>query len=166
MERPDPAAVRRRARRIRRHSQEPELLGRRLLGKIWIAMAVMLVLAGVQAWMSDFVTMEGHWTVYTGICSDGAVPCRSADRVGPRIRFQAHKQTGAVEYRLLGSGHREGILSACSVVDARNWSCPASAAAAAHLPPSVLDGHATPNDLLPYAIVSKPRWLLLRLGWG
>jgi len=140
------------------------MLGRRLLGKIWIAMAVLLVLAAVQAWMSDFVTMEGRWTVYTGICSDGAVPCRSADRAGPRIRFQAHKQRSAVEYRLLGPDRREGMLSACSIVDARNWSCPPSAAAAAHMPPSVLDGRATPSDLLPYAIVSKPRWLWLRIG--
>jgi len=164
MERPDPAAVRRRARRIRRHSREPELMGRRLLGKIWIGMGVLLALAAVQAWMSDFVTMEGRWTVYTATCSDGAVPCRSADGAGPRIRFQAHKSTGAVEYRLQGTPAREGVLSGCSVVDARNWSCPPSAAAAARVPRSLVDGHATSTEPLPYAIVSKPRWWLLRLS--
>ena len=164
MERPDPAAVRRRARRIRRQSREPELLGRRLLGKIWIAMGVLLGLAALQAWLSDFLTMEGRWTVYTASCSDGAVPCRSADRAGPRIRFQAHKDTGAVQYRLMGTPARDGVLSGCSIVDARNWSCPTSEAAAARVPPSILDGHATPTEHLPYAIVSKPRWWLLRIA--
>ena len=77
----------------------------------------------------------------------------------------ADRKTGSVDYRLLGEDGRNGRLGACSVVDARNWSCPPSAAAAQRLPPSVLDGHATPTDALPYAIVSKPRWLLLHVGW-
>ena len=165
MERPDPAAVRRRARRIRRKSQDPEQSGRRLLRKVWLGMAVLLVAAAVQAWMSDFVTLEGRWTVYTATCSDGAMPCRRPDKPGAKIRFTPRKNTGALEYRVLEARERTGSLNACSVVDARNWSCPPSVAAAASMPASVLDGHATPNDSLPYAIVSKSRWMMLHVGW-
>jgi hypothetical protein len=161
---PSPAEIRRRARRIRRQSTNPEVAGRRVLARVWIALAVLFGLAAVQAWLADFLTMEHTWTLYTARCADAG--CRRLDGPGDRIRFHVEPASGSVSHRVLRRDGATGVMTGCNVLDARHWSCPAALAASAAVPSDVVDGQATHTSALPYAVVSKFHWLWLHVHSG
>jgi hypothetical protein len=142
----------------------PEVAGRRILGRIWIALGVLFGLAAVQGWLADFLTMEHTWTLYTARCADAG--CHRLAGPGDRIRFHVEPTSGSVSHRVLGRDGSSGVMTGCSVLNARHWSCPVALAASAGVPSGVVDGHATHTDALPYAVVSKLRWLWLHVHSG
>lgn len=92
--------------------------------------AVALVVVVFVMWATDFVTMQGEWTIYTAGCVDGSwqgATCRGRLKASERYRFRALKAHREVLFWTIHDRAASGRFTDCDVQDGRTWTCPASA---------------------------------------
>ena len=133
---------------------------------------VILVAAGLlalMAWMTDFVTAQGEWTLYGATCEGGEwrrQDCSGTLRAGDRFRFRALKAHGEVLYWTVGAATPpSGKLVRCTIRDGRSWGCPAQAVTPAPVTFELREGEPVLDStraLAPAHFVPKWRWILLR----
>lgn len=133
--------------------------------------AVIGVIAGVLAWVTDSVTLQGERTIYTVECREGqwtaAGSCTGRLVTGDRYRFRALRAHNEVLFWRAGVQENSGRLTGCSIRDGRNWTCPPGADAARSITLEMDHGEAVrdPQSVTrPFHSVPKWRWVLLR--WG
>ncbi len=93
------------------------------------AALIILVLATIAAWATDFVTLQGEWTVYTADCKDGTwrgSTCSGRLVASERYRFRALKVHREVLFWTSGDNRPSGRFADCEVQDGRSWTCPAT----------------------------------------
>ena len=145
----------------------------RLKPKLAIALGAVVAFLAVYAWATDFITLEGEYTVYTADCSSGiwvGNRCSGSIRPGDRFKFHAVKAHREVRFWTAGQAEPAGILTDCEISSDRNWSCPAANADVArtitlqmvHGRPTLDPQHRTRT----FHSVPKVRWLLMRAGVG
>jgi hypothetical protein len=129
-----------------------------------------LVLLGLWAWLTDFVTIQGESTIYTVACSGGqwrGDTCVGRLEASDRFRFRALPRRQEVLFWKLGKAEPSGRYTTCRIEDGRNWACPPSADAPRTITLSLVGGRAMhdPAGLAQgFRAVEKWRWMLLR--WG
>jgi len=95
-----------------------------------VVLAVALVVITAFMWATDFVTMQGEWTIYTADCVDGqwqGSACTGRLKAADRYRFRvlkAHREV--LFWTIYGSG-ASGRFTDCDVQDGRTWTCPSTA---------------------------------------
>jgi hypothetical protein len=127
-----------------------------------------LALAAVN-FLSDTITLDGRWTLYTARCDGGTWRdnrCTGRLVAAERHRFVADKVRAKVVFEVIGAGTSSGTLSSCTIEDGRNWACatvtpgtrPATRRLARGKPVGLVD---CPGNA---RLVSKRKWIFLRLG--
>jgi hypothetical protein len=140
--------------------------------KLMIGMGVMLILLALYAWIVDFVTLEGEYTIYTADCAEGAWVghlCSGLLRPGDRFRFRATRAHREVRFWTAGAPEAAGVLSNCEISSGRSWSCPADAHTDQTITLQMVQGRPVADaqhQTRPFHSISKLRWLLLRAGIG
>ena len=128
------------------------------------------VLAGVLAWATDFVTLQGEKTIYTVECKQGTWDgnrCTGTLASAERYRFRALKGHGEVLFWIVGSTEASGRMAPCEVKSGRNWVCSANTDSPRSITLVMSKGqpvHDPSAKTRPFHAVSKVRWLLLSYG--
>jgi hypothetical protein len=136
----------------------------------FVPLLLLVALIGVSAWATDFVTLEGEWTVYTVECRQGAWSgdrCAGTLVAGVRYRFRALKGHGEVLFWIVGSKEPSGRFAQCEIENRQNWTCKANADSPRSITMAMSQGHPVPDpsaNTRPFHAVSKLKWLLLRYG--
>ena len=133
---------------------------------------ILLLLVGVAlgAWVTDFVTMQGEWTIYTVTCQGGAwrdAVCSGTLVPSKRYRFRALHAHGEVLFWTVGEKVRSGKFIDCTVEDGRDWSCEPTEDAARTITHRMVLGRPVPDPrvpTIPFHRVQKWKWEALRLG--
>jgi hypothetical protein len=133
----------------------------------WVAAALAAASLPIAAgWLSDAVTLDGHWSIYTLHCERGTWRdhrCTGRLRPAERYSYVASKETQSVRLEVHGRTRWIGGMDGCRVVDGRTWSCnPTSAAPTVALEikrgvPTVFAPGRSGDEL-----TTKARWLWLR----
>lgn len=137
--------------------------------RIYLVVIAIVVAIGAAAWVTDFVTLQGEWTVYTASCEGGAWQggeCTGNQVSGPRYRFRALKIHREVLFWTAGERSESGRFSDCTIQDGRNWTCPPNGDAKKTITHQMVAGkpqadaaaHATEFHRVP-----KWKWELLNL---
>lgn len=99
--------------------------------RLFSVFAVLLALGvAFVMWATDFVTMQGEWTVYTADCVGGqwqGATCTGKLKAADRYRFRVLKVHREVLFWTLYDTGASGRFLDCDVQDGRTWSCPATA---------------------------------------
>lgn len=132
------------------------------------AFVVPLLLLGF-AWLNDFITLQGEWTIYTAQCRGGTWngdQCQGKLVAGDRHRFRALKARAEVLFWTVGAKDPSGKLTGCAIEDGRNWACPPSAEAAKSVTLQMVAGRPRGGEQATGAShrISKITWLLLTAG--
>jgi hypothetical protein len=128
----------------------------------------LLALAGLFAWLNDFITLQGERTIYTVECEGGpwnGDTCAGRLVAGSRYRFRALRIHDEVLFWRVGVREQSGRLAGCNIQDGRNWQCPPGAEAARSITLVMDHGEAVPGPVgttLAFHPVPKWRWLFLR----
>lgn len=132
------------------------------------ALIALLALAGLFAWLNDFITLQGERTIYTVECEGGSWngdACTGRLLAGTRYRFRALRIHDEVLFWRVGVKEESGRLTDCVIQDGRNWRCPLTTGAARSITLIMDHGEAVPGaagTTLPFHPVPKWRWLFLR----
>jgi hypothetical protein len=135
-----------------------------------IVSAAVIALVGGLMWLSDFITPEGQWTVYTVDCEGGVWKgniCTGQLSAGPLYQFIALPLSGQVVYWSDGTADRPGTLSHCTVESNRTWRCPAAGPVVRTITTRLEHGramHDRSGKAREFHSVPKWRWLLLSAG--
>jgi hypothetical protein len=133
--------------------------------------AVVVVIASIFMWATDFVTLQGEWTIYTADCVDGqwqGSTCSGHMTAGERYRFRVLKAHREVLFWTIGDDRNEsGRFLNCVVQDGRTWTCPGAANAAQTITRRMTLG--VPHDekadgILSVHRVPKWKWEALKHG--
>ena len=138
--------------------------------RISLFILVLCIGLALVVWATDFVTLQGEWTVYTVACDGG--PWRDNVCTGTvvhskRYRFRALRAHSEVLFWTAGEKGRSGRYTDCTIQDGRDWSCTANADAALTITHRMVRGRPVPDSgvpTIPYHQVQKWKWELLRLG--
>jgi hypothetical protein len=136
----------------------------------WLAIAALLCVV-FFVWTTDKVTWQGERTIYTVDCRNGSWDgnrCNGEIVAGARFRYRALKVRGEVLFWVLGLQEPSSKLTACTITDGRNWTCPASADAPKSLTLALSKGEPVRNPAWPtraFHSTSKVGWLLLDAGF-
>lgn len=144
---------------------------RRWRRAVFIGLAFVVAILAFAMWATDFLTMEGEWTIYTASCRDGTwqgARCTGHLEASERFRFRSLKAHHEVLFWTVGATSGEsGRYTQCDIRDGRNWSCPVND----HAPRTIThqlvrglpdDGAGDPHQ--PYHRVAKWKWEALRHG--
>ena len=133
----------------------------------------MLVAAGLVAgvaWLTDFVTLTGEWTIYTASCTAGRWEgrrCTGKMGAGDRYRFRALPAHREVLFWLVGSPEPSGKFTECSIHNGRSWTCKASPDASRTITLALDRGKPVRDDtgaVRSFHALAKWRWLLANAG--
>lgn len=94
-----------------------------------IVAAILVIGVAFVMWATDFVTMQGEWTIYTADCVDGqwqGATCSGHLKASERYRFRALKAHREVLFWTIYERGASGRFSDCDVQDGRTWTCPAT----------------------------------------
>ena len=133
-----------------------------------LAFIPLILLAGIGAWLNDFITLQGERTIYTVDCQNGAwngESCAGRMVAGPRYRFRALRPHQEVLFWRVGSKDPSGRLTGCEIQDGRNWRCPPGPDANRSITLVMDHGEAVQGvagPTLPFHAAPKWRWLYLR----
>ena len=134
------------------------------------SVVVIAVGTGVYAWATDFVTMQGEWTIYTASC-DGQwkdTNCVGSLKPGERYRFRALKAHREVLFWTVGDETGEsGRYTQCAIQDGRNWTCPRNDHASRTITHQMTRGVPVKDPHAPHPefhAVSKWKWEALNRG--
>lgn len=136
----------------------------------WVGIAALLLLV-FFVWTTDKVTFQSERTVYTVDCRNGiwnGNRCSGKIAAGPRFRYRALKARGEVIFWVLGSQEPSAKLTACTIQDGRNWTCPESVDSLKSLTLAISRGEAVREPASPtrsFHSVSKVKWLLINFGF-
>jgi len=128
------------------------------------------IMFGVFIWGTDFITLQGEWTVYTVECKQGVWNndiCTGTLVASNRYRFRALKPHKEVLFWIVGSTEPSGHLAPCEIQNRGNWTCKATADSPRSITLAMLRGRPVPDPgatTLPFHAVSKFKWMRLRYG--
>ena len=121
-------------------------------------------------WATDFVTLQGEWTIYTADCVDGTwqgAECSGKLKASDRYRFRVLKAHREVLFWTLYDTGESGRFTNCDVQDGRTWTCPATANASRtitrRMTLGVPEDETTPGILQVHR-VPKWKWEALQRG--
>ncbi len=145
---------------------------RRWRNAVLAMLAVVVVALAIAIWATDFMTMEGEWTIYTASCDggrwDGDRCVGGKFSAGERFRFRSLKAHHEVLFWTVGATSGEsGRYTQCDIRDGRNWTCPVNDHASRTITHQLArglpdDGAGDPHQ--PYHRVAKWKWEALRQG--
>lgn len=97
--------------------------------RLAVTLLVVFVLGALAlaAWATDFVTMQGEWTIYTAQCNGSWMEkrCSGELKSAERYRFRTLKAHREVLFWTVGDETGEsGRYTQCAIQDGRNWTCP------------------------------------------
>ena len=124
-----------------------------------------LLVAG--AWATDFVTLQGEWTIYTASCRNGqwsASGCSGSVVASSRYRFRALKAHKEVLFWTAGDSGPSGRFEQCRITDGRNWLCPPGNDIARTITHEMVGGKAIEDPkvtTIPFHAVPKWKWEFL-----
>lgn len=98
--------------------------------RVSVIFLTFFVALAFASWMTDFVTLEGEWTIYTAVCDGGdwvGSSCTGHLVPGARYRFRTLRAHREVLFWTAGDRGESGRFINCQIRDQRNWSCPATA---------------------------------------
>ena len=134
-----------------------------------IAWLCVLTALAAANWLSDTITLEGHWTVYTARCDGGTwldERCTGRLVAAERHRFVADKAKAEVVFEVIGAAPSSGKLSECAIEDGRDWTC--SKATPGARPASRRLDRGRPMGPVDFPgnarLVPKWKWVFLCLG--
>ena len=134
----------------------------------FIGLFALLAVAGLFAWLNDFITLQGERTIYTAECEGGrwnGEACTGRVLAGARFRFRALRPHKEVLFWRAGSTEPSGRLFECDIQDGRNWRCPPGTDSTRSITLVMDHGEAVPGPAgatLPFHAVPKWEWLYLR----
>ena len=137
--------------------------------RIFIVAVVVVIAVLAGAWVTDFVTLQGEWTVYTATCEGGAWrdgACAGRQQAGPRYRFRALKVHREVLFWTAGEQGESGRFTGCTIQDGRNWACPPNEDAKKTITHQMVAGKPQPDvdfHALEFHRVPKWKWEWLNL---
>ncbi|HEX5685920.1 MAG TPA: hypothetical protein VFY73_17990 [Ideonella sp.] len=132
-------------------------------------LAGMLALVILQVWVTDCITPQGSWTLYSVHCQAGAW---QGDRCGGRLvaasRYRMRIDRAASEVAVIDARTKvpAGRLTDCDIQDGRNWACRSAAPGTVAVVERLRYGRPDPTPQLPEGDrpVAKWRWMLMRAG--
>jgi hypothetical protein len=131
--------------------------------------AVLVLVLALLAWLNDFVTLKGEWTIYTVDCREGEwrdSTCTGRLSAGPRYRFRALRAHREVLFWTVGApSETSGKFTECQIRNGRTWSCPPGSDSTRTITTALEYGqpvHDGSGRTQPCHAVPKWRWLLLR----
>jgi hypothetical protein len=134
-----------------------------------ISLLFLLAIACV-AWMTDFVTLKGEWTIYTAACEHGdwlGPTCTGSLVASKRYRFRALKAHGEVFFWTAGERSASGRYVDCDIRDGRDWTCPPNSDAVRTITHEMDRGFPKPDPTVPtlgFHQIPKWKWEALRVG--
>lgn len=138
--------------------------------RTWLPILALAGAAGVTAWATDFVTLQGESTVYTVDCRQGQWQgnrCTGSLVPGHRYRFRALKVHREVLYWIVAFPEPSSRYVDCTIEDGRNWTCPPNRQPSKTITFGMSRGEPVTDrsdSPLPFHAVHKLRWLLLKAG--
>jgi hypothetical protein len=135
-----------------------------------LGLLLVAVLMGASAWITDFVTLQGEWTIYTVECKQGAWNgdlCTGKLVAAERYRFRALKAHSEVLFWVVGSTEPSGRFTQCEIENRENWSCKANADSPRSITLVMSKGRLVPDpgaNNRSFHAVPKVKWLLLHYG--
>jgi len=136
----------------------------------FVAFVIFATAFGVLLWSTDFITLQGEWTVYTVECRQGTWTgdkCTGKLAAAERYRFRALKPHKEVYFWIVGSAEPSGHFTQCEIENRENWACKANADSPKTITRAMVQGHPVPDpaaNTRPFHAVSKVKWLLLKFG--
>jgi hypothetical protein len=134
---------------------------------LWF-LAVLLVLVGAMAWISDSITLQGERTIYTVRCIDGEwkdEQCTGHLVAAERYRFRALRAHREVLFWTVGSSNEpSGKFSDCEIQDGRNWKCAPSPDTSRSITLQIARGFPVPDAAgrtRGFHAVPKWKWMML-----
>lgn len=139
--------------------------------KTWLWLLPLVPVAGVFMWAADVVTGDGERTVYAAGCDKGEWEqdrCTGKLVAAERFRFRVLRAHREVFFWNVGvESDPTGKLINCTIIDGRNWVCPASVEG----PKPIILEMARGKPIREFTgktrashPVSKIRWTLLKYG--
>ena len=131
---------------------------------------VVAIMFGVFIWGTDYITLQGEWTIYTVECTRGVWNgdiCTGKLEASERYRFRALKPHKEVLFWIVGSAEPSGHLAPCEIQNRGNWTCRASADSPRSITLAMSRGHPVPDaaaDIRPFHAVTKFKWMGLHYG--
>ena len=138
--------------------------------RISLFILLLLLGLGLVVWVTDFVTLQGEWTIYTVACQGGAWrndACSGTLVPSNRYRFRALHAHSEVLFWTAGEKGRSGRYTDCTIQDGRDWSCMPNADAVRTITHQMVQGRPVPDPgvpTIPFHRVPKWKWEMLRLG--
>ena len=135
----------------------------------FVTFALLLTAVSIVVWATDFVTLEGEWTIYTAKCSGAwkQSECTGSMQSADRFKFRALKAHREVLFWTAGEEGESGRFLKCTIKDGRNWTCPPAPGA----PPTItrrmtrgIPDPDTESDGLPFHRVPKWKWVAMKYG--
>ena len=147
-------------------------MNRTAVTRVWqfAPLLIIAIIAGVFLWATDFITLQGEWTVYTLACVQGewsGDQCTGKLATSERYRFRALKPHKEVFSWIVGSTEPSIHYTQCEIKNRENWTCKADADSARSITLAMVEGHLVPDSSAktrPFHAVSKVRWMLLKYG--
>lgn len=147
---------------------QPRTAKPKKITRLQIALAIGVLLVAFGMWASDWMTLQGEWTIYTARCDGGEWQgnrCTGRAIAAERYKFRALRAHSEVLFWVAGARDRSRRLEPCAIKDRRNWVCKANADAAHTITIELASGLPVAHPdvkTLPFHRVSKPRWYYLK----
>jgi hypothetical protein len=131
---------------------------------------IVAIMVGVFVWGTDFITLQGEWTVYTAECRQGSWDgnrCTGRLEASDRYRFRALRRHKEVFFWVVGSTEPSGRLAPCEVENRANWTCKANGDSPRSITLAMSKGRPVADPAAgtrPSHAVSKFKWMLLKYG--
>jgi hypothetical protein len=131
---------------------------------------MVVIMFGVFIWGTDFVTLQGEWTIYTVECTQGVWNgdiCTGKLAASNRYRFRELKPHKEVLFWTVGSSEPSGRLAPCEIQNRGNWTCKATADSPRSITLAMSRGHPVLDaaaNTRPFHAVTKFKWMRLRYG--
>ncbi len=138
----------------------------------FVPFVMIAIMIGVFIWSTDYVTLQGEWTIYTVECTHGVWNgdvCTGKLAASNRYRFRELKPHKEVLFWIVGSTEPSGRLAPCEIHDRGNWRCEPTTDSPRSITLAMSSGHPVPDsadNTLPFHAVSKFKWLRLRYGFA
>ena len=120
-------------------------------------------------WATDFVTLQGEWTIYTAFCKKGTwegASCTGSLAPSARYRFRALKAHREVLFWTAGESGESGRYTRCEIQDGRNWFCPATESPVRAITHRMIQGNPQPDSdagAIAFHRIPKWKWEMLSL---